>query len=123
MKRIFLKLFSVKELWEEIQRREFLLPPNLRKEFDEKKIYSQIRQQFPKFIELLKIREYNLTRDIFSDLNFLNGRRFELRSLIGKLEESSQITLTKEEQKQQKEIYSKVNEGIKQIREQLTKIF
>lgn len=119
MKKFFLKLFSIKELWEEIQKREFLLPPDIQKTFDEEKIYFRIKQQFPKFIEFLKIKEYNLTRDIFSDVNFLSGRRFELRSLISKLEGSTEI-LTKEEQKEKLKIFEKIDEGIKEIQKKIS---
>lgn len=122
MKKILLKLFSLKELWEEIQRREALFLPKLKEtEVDEDRIYFHIKKQFPNFIDLLKTKEYNLTRDIFSDLNFTSGRRFELRSLISKLEQAGSEIQNQKEQKERAEIFKKIDEGIREIQEKLTK--
>jgi len=119
MKHFLLKIFNLKELWQEIQKREFLLPPDVKRNLDEEKIYFRIKQQFPQFIDLLKIKEYNLTREIFTDQNFLSGRRFELRTLIGKLEGASEV-LSKEEQKKRVEVFKKIDEGIFEIQKQIS---
>ena len=120
MKNFLLKLFSQKELWEEIQRKDFQLPPELKEISDE--LYLRIKRTFPKFIDLLKIREYNLSRQIFPDkdlINFLNGQRFELRRLIVKLEETQPLKPSGEIQKKV-EVFKKIDEGLKVIQGKIT---
>jgi len=63
MKRLLLKIFKTEELIKEIQRREWRFPPEEnKKNWDV--LLKKIKEQFPEFIELLKIREYNLAQNL-----------------------------------------------------------
>lgn len=63
MKRLLLKIFKTEELIKEVQRREWRFPPEEnKKEWDI--LLKKISEQFPEFIKLLKLREYNLAQNL-----------------------------------------------------------
>lgn len=82
MKKLLLKLFKTNELILEIQKREWRFPPEESgKNWDN--LLKKINQQFPEFVKLLKLREYNLAQSLViadeEERNKLSARMAEVK--------------------------------------------
>lgn len=63
IKKVLLRIFSTWDLFLEIQKREWRFPPEESgKDWDN--LLKRINQQFPEFVNLLKLREYNLAQSL-----------------------------------------------------------
>jgi hypothetical protein len=135
IKRILLKLFSDKELQEELMRRDSITGKlandilNLKEKIDEDKIFLRIKRAVPEFVDLLKLRKYYLSNQLFlstnkDELNFTNGRRMEDELLIRRIEGAKEIK-EKENKTEtgigiENEQLKEIEKGLQNIKEKLT---
>jgi hypothetical protein len=135
IKKILLKLFSDKELWEELMKRDSISGKltnevlGLREKIDENDIFSRIKRAVPEFVDLLKLRKYYLSNQLFlspnkDELNFTNGRRIEDELLIRKIESSKEIKEKENKSERgigiENEQLKEIEKGLKSIKEKLT---
>jgi hypothetical protein len=135
IKQILLKLFSDKELQEELMRRDSISGKlandvlGLKEKIDENKIFLRIKRAVPEFVDLLKLRKYYLSNQLFlstnkDELNFTNGRRMEDELLIRRIEGAKE---TKEKESKpetgigiENEQLKEIEKGLQNIKEKLT---
>jgi len=135
IKQILLKLFSDKELQEELMRRDSISGKlandvlGLKEKIDENKIFLRIKRAVPEFVDLLKLRKYYLSNQLFlstnkDELNFTNGRRMEDELLIRRIEGAKE---TKEKESKpetgigiENEQLKEIERGLQNIKEKLT---
>jgi hypothetical protein len=124
-KNFLLKLFSERELWQEILRRQAVIPPDETKKTKEESVFVGIKSHYPEFLDLLKIRKYNLSNQMFlsgsvEEINFINGQRTENEYWIKKIEGSTITIQEKEKQQEREDYFKKILEGLKKIKEKIT---
>jgi len=135
IKQILLKLFSDKELQEELMRRDSISGKlandvlGLKEKIDENKIFLKIKKTVPEFVDLLKLRKYYLSNQLFlsankDELNFINGRRMEDEVLIRRIEGAKEI-MEKESRSEtgigiENEQLKEIEKGLQNIKEKLT---
>jgi len=135
IKQILLKLFSDKELQEELMKRDSVSGKlandvlGLKEKIDENKIFLRIKRAVPEFVDLLKLRKYYLSNQLFlltnkDELNFTNGRRMEDELLIRRIEGAKE---TKEKENKpetgigiENEQLKEIEKGLQNIKERLT---
>jgi len=113
MKRLLLKIFKTEELIKEIQRREWRFPPEEnKKNWDV--LLKKIKEQFPEFIELLKIREYNLAQNLViadeEERNKLAARMAEVKYWQFKLTHPFTTSFSEEVKKEMEKDIREVKE-------------
>ncbi len=104
MKKLLLKLFKTNELILEIQKREWRFPPEeSSKKWDN--LLKKINQQFPEFVKLLKLREYNLAQSLViadeKERDKLSARMAEVKYWQIKLLNPSLTSFSEEELKEE----------------------
>jgi hypothetical protein len=124
-KNFLLKLFSERELWQEILRRQAVIPPDETKKTKEESVFVGIKSHYPEFLDLLKIRKYNLSNQMFlsgsvEEINFINGQRTENEYWIKRIEGSTITIQEKEKQQEREDYFKKITEGLKKIKEKIT---
>jgi hypothetical protein len=135
IKQILLKLFSDKELQEELMKRDSISGKlandvlGLKEKIDENKIFLRIKRAVPEFVDLLKLRKYYLSNQLFlstnkDELNFTNGRRMEDELLIRRIEGAKEIK-EKENKTEtgigiENEQLKEIEKGLQNIKEKLT---
>jgi len=106
MKKLLLKLFKTNELILEIQKREWRFPPEESgKNWDN--LLKKINQQFPEFVKLLKLREYNLAQSLViaeeKERDKLSARMAEVKYWQIKLLNPTETLFSDEEFKKETE--------------------
>jgi hypothetical protein len=124
-KNFLLKLFSERELWQEILRRQAVILPDETKKTKEESVFVGIKSHYPEFLDLLKIRKYNLSNQMFlsgsvEEINFINGQRTENEYWIKRIEGSTITIQEKEKQQEREDYFKKITEGLKKIKEKIT---
>jgi hypothetical protein len=135
IKKILLKLFSDKELWEELMKRDSISNKltnevlGLKEKIDENNIFLRIKRAIPEFIDWLKVRKYHLSNQLFlspnkDELNFTNGRRIEDELLIRKIEGAREIKEKENKSEMgigiENEQLKEIEKGLQNIKEKLT---
>jgi hypothetical protein len=134
IKKILLKIFSDKELYEELIRRNSLSGKlandvfGLKEKIDEDKMFLKIKRTVPEFVDFLKLRKYYLSNQLFlfankDELNFVNGRRMEDELLIKRIEGAGEIKEEKSKTETgigiEKEQLKEIEKGLQAIKEKL----
>ena len=122
LKRLFLKLFSTKDLVLEIEKREWRFPPNSNGK-DWNNFLRKVNRQFPEIVDLLKLREYNLAQTLViseeKDRNMISARMAEVKywqiKFLNPIEYSFQEELTEKERSIASKELKKRESGIKKF--------